>query len=176
MAHAVSRRPPTAETRLRSRISPCGIYGGQIGTGRGFSPQVLRFSPVNFIPPVLHYLEKWKNWSYLSSSSLRLRCVRSFCCGALLKKIIFVTFWVTNIPYFVNNSCALVGLTEIYDRMHGTDKINIHLQASPWLSLCQCLIRYEWIQVYFTMRGKYYHRRSLPFIKHTWSLSIHLLH
>jgi hypothetical protein len=27
---------------------------------------------------------------------------------------------VTNIPYFVNNSCALVGLTETYDKMHGT--------------------------------------------------------
>jgi hypothetical protein len=32
-------------------------------------PQVLRFSPVIFITPVLHYLEKQKNWSSLSSSS-----------------------------------------------------------------------------------------------------------
>jgi hypothetical protein len=27
---------------------------------------------------------------------------------------------VTNILYFVNNSCALVGLTKTYDKMHGT--------------------------------------------------------
>jgi hypothetical protein len=36
MAQAVSRRPLTAEARVRSRISPCGICGGQIGTETGF--------------------------------------------------------------------------------------------------------------------------------------------
>jgi hypothetical protein len=41
-----------------------------------FCPPVLRFSPVNFIPPVLHSS---------TSHALRLRCVRSICCGALLK-------------------------------------------------------------------------------------------
>jgi hypothetical protein len=37
MAPAVSRRPLTAEARVRSRISPCGICGGQSGTGTGVS-------------------------------------------------------------------------------------------------------------------------------------------
>jgi hypothetical protein len=37
MAQAVSRRPPTAEARFRSRVSPCGICGGQSGIGTGFS-------------------------------------------------------------------------------------------------------------------------------------------
>jgi hypothetical protein len=58
MAQAVSRRPLTAEARVRPRVSPCGICGGQSGTGTGFSPRVLTFSPVNSIPPVLHYSEK----------------------------------------------------------------------------------------------------------------------
>jgi hypothetical protein len=38
MTQAVSRRPPTAEARVRSRVCPCGICGGQSGTGTGFSP------------------------------------------------------------------------------------------------------------------------------------------
>jgi hypothetical protein len=38
MAQAVSRRPLTAEARVRFRVSSCGICGGQSGTGTGFSP------------------------------------------------------------------------------------------------------------------------------------------
>jgi hypothetical protein len=43
MAQAVSRRPLTAETRLRSWVSPCGICGGQSGTGTGFFPSTSVF-------------------------------------------------------------------------------------------------------------------------------------
>jgi hypothetical protein len=60
MAQAVSRRPLTADARVRSRVSPCGICGGQNCTGTGFSPRVLQFSPVNFFPPVFHYWENRK--------------------------------------------------------------------------------------------------------------------
>jgi hypothetical protein len=38
MAQAVSRRPLATEARVSSRVSPCGIFGGQSGTGTGFSP------------------------------------------------------------------------------------------------------------------------------------------
>jgi hypothetical protein len=38
MAQAVSRRPTTAEARVLSRVSQCGICGGQSGIGTGFSP------------------------------------------------------------------------------------------------------------------------------------------
>jgi hypothetical protein len=54
MAQAVSRRLLTVEARVRSLVVPCGICGGQSGTGTGFFFRVLRFSPVNFIPLVLH--------------------------------------------------------------------------------------------------------------------------
>jgi hypothetical protein len=37
MAQVVSRRPLTAEARVRAWVYPCGICGGQSGTGTGFS-------------------------------------------------------------------------------------------------------------------------------------------
>jgi hypothetical protein len=60
MAQAVNRRSFTAEARVPSRVISCGICGGQNGTRTGFSPEYFGFSPVNFIPPVLHYTEKRK--------------------------------------------------------------------------------------------------------------------
>jgi hypothetical protein len=48
MAQAVSRRPLTAEARVRVRVNQCGICGGQSGTGTGFSPSS-SVSPVNII-------------------------------------------------------------------------------------------------------------------------------
>jgi hypothetical protein len=52
MAQAVSRWPLTAEARVRARVNPCGICGGQSGTDR-FSPST-SVSPANIIPPLLH--------------------------------------------------------------------------------------------------------------------------
>jgi hypothetical protein len=43
MFQAVSRRPPTAEARVRARVSPCGIFGGPSGTGIGFFPEFFGF-------------------------------------------------------------------------------------------------------------------------------------
>jgi hypothetical protein len=42
-AQTVSRRPLTAEARVRSWVSPCGICGGQTGAGIGLSPSTSVF-------------------------------------------------------------------------------------------------------------------------------------
>jgi hypothetical protein len=66
MAQAVSRRPLTAEARVRSRVGPCGICGGQSGTGTGFSPSTLVF-PCQFHSTGAPL--KWKSRKNSSSSS-----------------------------------------------------------------------------------------------------------
>jgi hypothetical protein len=53
MAQAVSRWPLTAEARVRARVNPCGICGGQSGTGRVFS-EYFGFPCKYIIPPLLH--------------------------------------------------------------------------------------------------------------------------
>jgi hypothetical protein len=49
---AVSRRLPTAGSRIRDRFKLCGICGGQSDTGEGFLP-VLRF-PCQVFHRLLH--------------------------------------------------------------------------------------------------------------------------
>jgi hypothetical protein len=44
---------------------------------------------------------------------------------------------VTNIPYFVNHSSALVGLTYTYDKMHGIYNIEI---ISPCFKLGRLIV------------------------------------
>jgi hypothetical protein len=45
MAQAVSRRSLTAEARVRFRVSPCGICGGQSGTVTAFYLEYFGFPP-----------------------------------------------------------------------------------------------------------------------------------
>jgi hypothetical protein len=44
MAQAVSRRPIMAKDRVRARVSPCRICGGQSDTGTDFSPSYSDFA------------------------------------------------------------------------------------------------------------------------------------
>jgi hypothetical protein len=90
MAQAVSRRPLTAETTVRSRVSPYGICGGQSDTGTGFSPSTLVY-PCQFhsTGAPLKFKSRKKPYHHyhrVAQEALRLRCVRSICCGALHPK------------------------------------------------------------------------------------------
>jgi hypothetical protein len=53
MAQAVSRWPLTAEARVRARVNPCVICGGQSGTGQDFS-EYFGFPCKYIIPTLLH--------------------------------------------------------------------------------------------------------------------------
>ena len=54
IAQVVSPQPPTIEKWVQSQVSLCGLYGGQYGTGTGFSLSSLVFPPVIIIPSALH--------------------------------------------------------------------------------------------------------------------------
>jgi hypothetical protein len=86
MAQAVSSRPLTAEARVRSGSVHVRFVVDKVALRQVF-PRVLRFSPVNFIPPVLHYTEKRKK-----------------------KLIIFIT-WLHNKPQGCGASVASVAGT-----------------------------------------------------------------
>ena len=53
MAQAVSRRPLTADARVSAGSVRVGFMVDKVALGQ-VSLRVLRFSPVDFIPPVLH--------------------------------------------------------------------------------------------------------------------------
>jgi hypothetical protein len=54
-------RTPDRQKKKKKKKKPGSVHVGfvvdKVALGEGF-PRVLRFSPLNFIPPVLHYLEK----------------------------------------------------------------------------------------------------------------------
>jgi hypothetical protein len=56
IAQVVSRRSLTAEARVRAPVNPCGVCGGQSGTGTGFSPSSSGFPCQYIIPPSLSKL------------------------------------------------------------------------------------------------------------------------
>jgi hypothetical protein len=91
MARAVSRRPLTAEARVRSRVSPCGICSGQSGTGAGFVPSTSVFRcQFHSTGAPLKWIIRKKNFIIFligfHNKPSRLRYVRSICCGAIKKK------------------------------------------------------------------------------------------
>jgi len=53
MAVAVDRWPLIAEGQVRFPATPCGVCDGRNNTGRSFTG-LLRFSPVNIIPPLFY--------------------------------------------------------------------------------------------------------------------------
>jgi hypothetical protein len=89
MPQAVSRRPVTAEARVRSRVSPCGICGGQSGTGTGFFPSTSVF-PCQFLSTgaPLHGKTRKEHLIIIFITGLHSKpqgcgASRSICCGAL---------------------------------------------------------------------------------------------
>jgi hypothetical protein len=74
MAQAVSRRAVTAEAWVRARVNPCGICGGQSGTGDRFfsessSPLSISFhrrSPNSYHLGDEQYVRSWQQFRDVS--------------------------------------------------------------------------------------------------------------
>jgi hypothetical protein len=69
MGRAVCHQPLTAEAWVRARFSPCGICGGQSGTGTGFSSNssvspCQYYSTVAFHIHILCRVEQRARWSH----------------------------------------------------------------------------------------------------------------
>jgi hypothetical protein len=71
IAQELSRRPLTAEARLRSQLY-VGYLVYKVTLGQVF-PRVLRFSPVSFIPQVFHYTKKRKTYSSSQGCTISLK-------------------------------------------------------------------------------------------------------
>jgi hypothetical protein len=59
MAQAVSRRPLIAAAWVRAQVSPVGFVVDKVALGQ-VSFRVVRFSPVNIIPPWIPHFRKLK--------------------------------------------------------------------------------------------------------------------
>jgi hypothetical protein len=55
MAHVISHQPLTAKAWVHAYVSPCGIYGGQSGTGIGFSPSFSVVPCQHYFTVILHF-------------------------------------------------------------------------------------------------------------------------
>jgi hypothetical protein len=151
MAQAVSRRPSTAESRVRSRVSPCGVCGGQSGTGTGFSPSTLVF-PCQFHStgaPLLVKLSK-KLLIFITGfvqKALRLWCVRSICCGALQhEKKTKTNNWGKKRCYIQQNALSC-DRTAVRQRLQRSYKLDNHRP----LSRNSFILTREWGYSYFPL-------------------------
>jgi hypothetical protein len=84
----------------RSLFDPGSVHVGfvmdKVALGQVFL-RILRVSPINFIPPVLHYIFRLHH--RVAQEALRLRCVRSICCGDLHhKKKVFTICFLGPVP------------------------------------------------------------------------------
>jgi hypothetical protein len=72
MAQAVSRRPLTAAAWVRARVNPVGFVVDKAALGQ-VCLRVLRFSPVNIIPPRALLFRKLKKKSSFIHSFILIR-------------------------------------------------------------------------------------------------------
>jgi hypothetical protein len=80
MAQAVSCWPVAAEGRVRARVGPCGVCGGQIGTVTGFFPSFRYSLSVSFHRVSPHSYITWGiSSSETLSQSIKMNSYTNMC-------------------------------------------------------------------------------------------------
>jgi hypothetical protein len=109
IAQAVSRRLPTATARVRAQVRPCGIFGGQSGTGAGFLQVLLFPLPILIRPSAPHSSPIIRGWYNRPISGRRTKWTQSHPTPRNKKKIL--SYWsLGRLPFTTLSAGKLHGV------------------------------------------------------------------
>jgi hypothetical protein len=106
IAQAASRWLPTATAGVRARVSSCGIFDGQSGTGAGFL-RVLQFPLPIHIPPIAPQSPIIRSWYSKPISGRRTKWTQSHPMKKERKNILRLLRTMNRIGCAIERGCGL---------------------------------------------------------------------